>query len=270
MSDIVMPMAFDESGSDPATFYATFDGKLTPFWSAEEGLVIWCSSDAAIARLYAPIKAALRYLPAGYVYQDTPVDVNTLLLSTWPTTYTDLASSLDFKLPSNIALENVDETTVQTAAAAILTDMGKDASAAADFIAGDGLLKVEAGTYIGSAAAGDSPDDATQPQQVIISLYDGQGVEMNPVSFFSSAADVYSIDKTLHPILSQLDLESWLEVYVNDEEGNALVGEAYTLYLPDGSTRTGVTDASGRIYETGLSAGDCGLDITNYPSFTLS
>jgi hypothetical protein len=50
---------------------------------------------------------------------------------------------------------------------------------------------------------------------------------------------------------------SWIEVQVVDENGAALAGARYKAELPDGSSREGKLDRSGRLRLDGIPAGDC-------------
>lgn len=269
MTDLFMPVAVDDSGGDPATFYATFDDKLTPLWSSDDGLEIWSSSDPGMSSIYAPIKTAMRYLPSGFVLDGLEITVNTLQLQTWPVSYTDLKETLGASVPSTITIENVDEASVRTAVDTILTAMGRTSTAVDTFMEGNGLLKIDPGTNIATAAVGVSPPEAAKPNYMKITMSDGFGADLNCVEFFSNAAEASGVDKALHPLLSQLDLDGWVEVLVVDSSGSPITGETYNLYLLDGTTRTGVTDADGKISETGITDDSCSLDIVNYPSFAL-
>src|SRR4051794_24865241 len=111
-AQLSMPVAVPSAGTDPTTFYSKFVGKLTPAWSPQTGLVVWVANEADIARLHAPMKAAMRFLPSGTDVGGTPVSADTLLLQTWPTNYVAIKDEIRSAVPSEIRLENVDTVAV--------------------------------------------------------------------------------------------------------------------------------------------------------------
>lgn len=268
--DFSMPVAVPPSGSDSAAFYGGFAGKLRASWTPAEGLIVWVAAEANIARLHAPVKAALRFAPAGASVGGTRIEVNTLFLQTWPTAYTALKAAIRSPVPTEIRFENPDTAAVRNAVQPLFTALGRAQPAVDAFMRGEGLLRVAAGTAIGAAAAAGAgaPSPAT-PNRVRILLFNSAGAALNPVQFFSDAADHARVDKVRHPLLSQLDLNGWLEVIAADASGSPLADEPYELFLGDGTTRRGRTDANGRIFEQRIPAGGWGLDLTNHPAFTL-
>lgn len=272
MPDIAlsMPLAVVPAGDDPATIYAGFAGKMMPSWSPSDGLIVWVAAENNIARLHAPTKSAMRFAPAGASVGGVPLALDTLLLQTWPTTYVGIKNAIKTSVPSEIRFENVDAMAVRNSVTPLFTAIGRSNAAVDAFMAGDGLLRVTAGIAIGAAAPTDDAPSAAVPNRVRILMFDSFGAPLNALQFFSNAADYAGIDKTQHPLLSQLDLDGWIEVVVLDTSGTPLSGEQYALYLSDGTNRTGTTDASGRIYETGIPAGGWAIDIPNQPSFELN
>ena len=264
-----MPLAVVPVGTDPATYYASFSGKLTPSWSPSEGLVVWVAAENEISGLYAPIKAAMRFAPAGTTIGDTTLATDSILLQTWPTTYITLKRAFPSPVPSEIRIENVDAAVVRTMVSVLFAALGRTTAAVDGFMRGEGLLKVDAGAPIGTAAAATGAPSPTTPNKVKIVMSDAAGNSLNPIQFLSDASDHAGIDSTQHPLLSELDLDGWVEVLVVDASGTPLSGEPYDMYLADGTTRHGNTDASGRIYETGIPIGEWALDLTNHPSFEM-
>lgn len=267
--DYSLPIAVPPEGSDPVIFYGTFSGKISASWTPTTDLVVWLDASPDIARLHTPMKAAMRFVPTGTELDGTPTTADTLILQTWPTDYVNAKQELTAAIPSVIQIENVDGSAVRAAVRTLFTAIGRDEAAVDNFMAGDGLLKVDAGTDIGAAAAGSGAPSPATPNQVKIHLYDGEGQTVNPVQFFSEVADQAGIDKTLHPLLSQLDLEGWIEVVVVSMSGTPLVSEPFDLYFSDGTTRSGTTDSEGRIFETSIPPGPWGVDIPNHPSFEI-
>jgi hypothetical protein len=266
-SDLSMPLAVPPTGADLAVFYATFAGRLTPSWSPATGLTVWVAADASIARLYAPLKAAIRFLPVGTLVAGNPTTTNTLVLQTWPAAYVPVKEALQSAVPSEIRMENVDPVTVRNAVTPLFSAIGRMRAAVDSFMLGNGLLLVESGTPIGAAAAAAGPPAPATPNQVRFIAFDPSGAALNPVQFFSEAAEASGIDKTAHPLLSQLNLHGWADIVALDDSDAPLAGEPYVLYLADGTTRVGSTDASGRIFESGIPAGRWGLDLPNHPGF---
>jgi hypothetical protein len=268
-TEFSMPMAVPPNGVDPLAFYATFAGRLLASWMPATGLEIWVAADIAVARLHAPIKAAMRFVPAGTPVGGAPTTEHTIVLQTWPVSYVAIQDALASTVPSEIHMENIDPAAVRQAVTPLFEAIGRSAAAIDAFMAGDGLLRVNASTAIGAAApAAGAPAPAT-PNRVRIQLFDSSGRAVNPVQFFSDTADHVGIDKTQHPLLSQLDLSGWVEIFVTDASGVPLANEPYVLYLGDGSNRMGNSDASGRIFEAGIPAGGWALDAPNHPSFAL-
>ena len=266
--EMSMPVAVLPTGADPATFFATFAGNLAAFWSPTNGLLISVAAAPDIARLHAPIKAAIKFAPAGFSVGNIVVARNTLFLQTWPMTYLSAKEAIGTSAPAEIRIENVDALAVRAAVSPLFTAIGRSDAAVDIFMAGKGLLKVEAGATIG-AAAPDPAAPAATPNRVKIQLFDGSGFELNPVQFLSDVATHAGIDKNLHPLLAQLDLDGWIEVVVVDEKGAPIAAEPYILYLGDGTTRSGTTGPDGRIYEAGIPAGNWGIDLPNLPSFSV-
>lgn len=266
--ELNMPLAVPDVGTDPPTFYASFAGRISASWAPGAGLNVWLASGEPFNRLHAPTKAAMRFYPAGSIVAGSPVATHTIVLQTWPLDYVSIRDSLRTEVPSAIHFANVDAASVRAAVTPLFADIGRPAAVVDDFISGNGLLRVEAGSRIGAAAvAPGGPGGLTN--NIGIVLRDQSGGVINPVLFFAAIADHLAIDKALHPLLSQLDLTGWLEVITLDEDGAPLAGESYVLYLSDGTTRQGNSDPNGRIYESGLPSGNWGIDMPNHPAFTI-
>jgi hypothetical protein len=264
-----MPLAVPPNGVDPVAFYATFAGNLTASWTSDAALVVWVSPDIDIARLHAPMMAAIRFAPPGILVRGAPVIEHTIVLQTWPVSYVAIQDALASTVPSEIHMENVDPATVRLAVTPLFEALGRSDAAIDAFMAGDGLLRVNPGTAIGAAASVTGAPVPARPNRVSIQTFDASGQAVNPVQFFSNAADHTGIDKTQHPLLSQLDLDGWVEIFVVDASATPLANEPYVLYLSDETTRMGSTDANGRIFETGIPAGGWALDVPDHPSIAL-
>jgi hypothetical protein len=260
MSDptFAMPVAVVPASTDAAAFYATFTGKVAVTPGAD-GLVIDLGSDPAVMRLYAPLKAAMRYVPAD----------NSVLLETWPASYVSLRDQFSSPVPTRITFRGVDAQAVRDAVTPIVTALGRPVAAVDRFMAGDGLVRVLAGSAIGAAAPAPSPADASRPRQVSLSMEDATSQSVNAIQFLTEAATLAGIDATLHPLLNRLETEGWVEVFVLARDGTPLTNVAYVLYLSDDSVRTGQTDSEGRVFETGLPPGGWSMDLPEHPSFEL-
>jgi hypothetical protein len=265
---LTMPLAVPPEGADPSSFYASFANKLTSSWSPTTGLEVWLAAEPEIGGLYAPIKSALRFAPAGTLLRGTVLSTDTLVLTTWPTTYVDLKNVMD-SIPTEILMENVDTNSVRSAVEPLFTALGRSQNAVDAFMAGNGLLRIPARTLIGSGATMSNPPTASKPIYLRIVLLDGSGSEINTLQFFSDTATYLGIDTTQHPLLSQLDLHGWIEITVLDASGIPLINEPYKLFFEDGSSRGGTTNNKGRIYESGIPLGSWALDLPNHPSFSL-
>ncbi len=266
-NQLSMPLAIPIEGVDPISYYLGFAGKLTASWTPTDGLVVWVASESTISKLHAPVKSAMKFVPAETVINEETIISNTLVLKTWPTDYVSIKETFPSAVPSEIRIENVDSAEVRSAVTPIFTAMGRSDTAVDEFMLGNGLVKATAGIPVGAAAAGSDGPSADTPNYVNISMFDGYGNSINPVQFLSDAAGIMGIDKDQHPLLSQLDLDGWIEVVALDVNDEPLVNEPYTLYLADGTNKSGVTDADGRIYETNLSSEEWAIDLPNHPSF---
>jgi hypothetical protein len=265
---IAMPVAVVPEGIDTAAFYATFAGKVGAVPDAG-GLVIDLAGDPAIARLHAPLKAAMRFVVAGQVVDGQAAAADTVLLETWPASYLSLRDRFSSPVPTRITLGPVEAQAVRDAVTPLFTALGRSAAAVEQFMTGDGLLRVLAGAAVGAAALAASPSDPARPRRVALSMQDATGQPVNPVQFLAEAADLAGIDRALHPLLNQLQTEGWLEVLALDAAGAPLADTPYALYLFDSSVRTGRTDAAGRIFETGLPPGGWWIDLPEHPAFDL-
>jgi hypothetical protein len=56
---------------------------------------------------------------------------------------------------------------------------------------------------------------------------------------------------------------SWVEVKLEDEDGNPVPGEVYFVELPDGSTASGTTDEKGEGRVEGFEPGQCKISFPN-------
>lgn len=67
------------------------------------------------------------------------------------------------------------------------------------------------------------------------------------------------------PLLSELYVVelSWIAWEIVDAHGQPMSGIAYELDTPDGEVRTGVTDAQGRVRESGIAKGTCAIRFTS-------
>jgi len=265
--EVSMPLAVPPEGiDDPTSFYAGFTGRLRPSWSPADGLVVFLDDDPEIARLHAPLKVALRFIPAGTVVDEVTVEEDTLFLQTWPTVYTELRDLIDSPVPAEIRISNVAPDSVRESVRPLFTELGRDESALDEFMAGNGLLRVTAGTALGMAALDSEEMTPEMPNRVKIDMLDGSGTTVNPLQFLAEVATIAGLDISTHPLMSQLNLEEWIEVTIVDADGTPLHDADYVIYLADGSERRGKTDADGRIYETGTPIGNWWLDLPDYPS----
>ncbi len=264
-----LPVAVLPQGSDPATFYGLFDNKFSVALSQALDLVIWVDADPELARIYAPVKSAVRFYPSGRDWNGNTIATDSLILQVWPLDYVKLKETLTSALPAVIQIENVDAAEVRNAIRNIFTALGRDESALTSFMSGDGLCKVNARTPLGIASAGIAPPSSATPNRVSFRFFDGTGQQFNPIPFLNETADSAGLDKTIHPLLRQLELEGWIEVLILSETNDPVPNEAFTLYFADGSSRTGVTNQQGRIYETAIPPGPWGIDFPNYPSFQV-
>ena len=266
---IAQPIAFPPEGDNPVTFYANFAGKLQPNWDPASGLDVWLADSSEIARLHAPLRSAIRFVPTGTELNGAVTTENVLRLQTWPTSFPELKRVLGPATPAEVHFLNVDDTAVRTAVEPLFAALGKSEAAVGEFMSGGGLLKVETGTTVGAAAVGSTPPSSTVPKRVHMSVFGATGELLNTIDFLSRAADHAGVDKSIHPLLSQLDLNGWIEVIALSSEGTPLSSEPYELFLGDATSRTGTTDAEGRVYETGIPPGRWGIDFLNHPSFAL-
>lgn len=263
-----LPFAVLPDGADPAIFYAGFAGKLATEL-AGDGLIVWAADEPDVVLVHAPVKAAMRFAPAGATVGADVVAVDTLLLQTWPLTYTDLEPLFPSPVPAEIRIGNVDAAGVRAAVRDLYVAIGKPETTVDAFLTGDGLLLVMAGTPLGTASLGAAPPDLTRPRSVVVTAFDAAGAPLSVTQLFADGAALAGIDATLHPLLAAIDIEGWIDVVVVDDGGNPLPNEPYVLYLADDTTRNGATDAAGRIAETGMPPGEWALDLPNHPSFAF-
>jgi hypothetical protein len=267
--DLNMIMAVVPTGVDPATHYAAFAGQLAASWSSTEGLLVWCAADAELSKVFAPMKAAMKFVPAGGLLDGITVETNTVLLQTWPAAYPANKEKLNSAVPVVTKIENIDEASVRTVIESLYSVMGRNAADVDAFMSGNGLTMVNSGMVIGSAALGVNPQDPGLPNYLRVVMSDSSGAYVNPVQFLTAVADTTSIDKRTHPILSQLSLDGWVEIVCLNEDDSPLVNEPYVVYFSDETTREGMTDGAGRIFEDNVPAGDWAIDLLNHPSFTF-
>lgn len=55
----------------------------------------------------------------------------------------------------------------------------------------------------------------------------------------------------------------WIEIVLEDEDGNPVAGEAYSVGLPDGTTATGTLDEKGFARVEGFDPGSCSISFPN-------
>ena len=267
---VSMPMAVPQQGEDPAAFYASFADMMQIVWTPGDDFVVRVASDSVFARLHAPLKAAMRFLPAGVVVDSSEVYTDTLVLQTWPIGLFAVRALLSVPLPSEIRFGNVDVAAVRAAAAPLYAEIHRSAAAVDRFMEGKGLLRVKAGTPIGTAAvAPASAPLSPLPNLVTIAFRSADGADLNPVSVLGALADAAQVDRASHPLLGVLGSADWVEIMATDADGQPLANAPYTLYLADGTTRTGSTDPAGRIYQAGLPPGTWAVDLPNQVSFAL-
>lgn len=267
--DLNMIMAIVPDGVDPATHYAPFAGKLTSSWSITDGLFVWCAADVELSKVYAPMKAAMKFVPSGGTSDGIAMTTNTIFLQTWPAVYGSNKEKLGSGVPVVIRVESIDEASVRAVIESLYSAMGRSAADVDAFMSGNGLAMINSGVMIGNAAPGVNPPNPALPNYVRVIMSDSSGEYINPVQFFTAVADATSIDKAADPVLSQLSLDGWVEIVCLDEDDSPLVNEPYVMYLADESTREGVTDSAGRIFEDSVPAGDWAIDLLNHPSFTF-
>lgn len=68
---------------------------------------------------------------------------------------------------------------------------------------------------------------------------------------------------------SLLAFRDWIEVELQDEEGNPMADEPFELHLPDGSTQNGTLDDNGFARVDSVPPGRVEVVFTNYPSVTI-
>lgn len=269
--NVSMPMAVPHAGEDPLVFYSSFAPNLEVSWIPGKGFVVRVAADPKFARLHAPLKAAMRFVPAGVPLTGGEVlETDTLVLQTWPVGLLALREELLVPPPAQIRFENVDTTELRTAVESLYSEINRSKAAADRFMEGGGLLRVKAGTAIGAASI--APANASTsplPNLVVIRFVSAAGIELNPVSMLKAFADAAQVDNASHPLLSKVGTNDWIEIIVTNGNGIPLANEPYTIYFADGSDRSGLTDSEGRIYEEAVPAGNWALDIPNHPSFTL-
>lgn len=66
-----------------------------------------------------------------------------------------------------------------------------------------------------------------------------------------------------------LEFKDWIEVELQDEEGNPMANEPFELHLPDGSTEKGTLDEKGFARVESVPPGSVEVVFTNYPSVTI-
>lgn len=266
---ISMPMAVPPEGDDPAAFYASFNGMLQVVSAPGDALAVRVAADPKFARLHAPLKAAMRFLPAGVPVNGSTADADTLVLQTWPIGLLALKTALSITPPSEIRFGNVDVAEVRAAAAARYTEIGRSAAAVDRFMEGVGLLRVKAGTAIGAASVaplGSPPSPL--PNLVTITLRSADGTDLSSMSVLLALAKAAKVDRASHPLLAILGSD-WVEIRATDADGQPLAETPYTLYMENGTKLTGLTGKDGRIYQAGLEAGPWAVDLPDHPSFAL-
>ncbi len=66
-----------------------------------------------------------------------------------------------------------------------------------------------------------------------------------------------------------LQFKDWIEVELQDENGNLLANEPFELHLPDGSAQNGTLDEKGFTRVESVPPGPVEVVFTNYPSVTI-
>jgi hypothetical protein len=267
---VSMPMAVPQQGDEPTAFYASFAGMMQVVWTPGGEFVVRVAAAPNLGRLYAPLKSAMRFLPAGVQVHGNEAETDTLILQTWPIGLLALKNALSIQPPSEIRFGNVAAAEVRTIAAALYAEIHRSPAAVDRFMEGNGLLRVKAGAVIGTAAIAPSTAGVSLlPNLVTIAFRSADGAELNPISMLTAFADAGAVDKASHPLIAASGSADWVEIIATDATDHPLANEPYTLYLADGTTRVGATDQSGRIYETGLPAGQWAVDLHNHAAFAL-
>ena len=68
---------------------------------------------------------------------------------------------------------------------------------------------------------------------------------------------VGACSKNPPPTVVSPDKKHWIEILVQDKEGNPVAGQDYEIRLPNGAPATGTTDARGIARIEGIDAGNC-------------
>ena len=68
---------------------------------------------------------------------------------------------------------------------------------------------------------------------------------------------VQSCSKNPPPKIVDPQKPHWIEILVQDKEGNPVVGQDYEIRLPNGELATGATDERGAARIQGIDAGNC-------------
>lgn len=269
-SNTSLPFAVVPEEADSESFFATFAGKIVAQWNIDQGLVVDVSDEVLFGNLFAPLKSAMKLLPGGQVLDSGDVSVASLILETWPAAYMELREQFTSTVPSRTVFQNVDPDQVRLSVEQIYADIGGTPEEVDKFMDGNGLLLVPAGTQIGAAGNNPTASDPAMPHRVSVQFINAEEQLINPIQLLVEVAERLSIDAAVHPVLSQLETEGWVEIFVTDKAGNALPDEPYQFYLFDNSVRSGTTDSNGRLFETNVPDGGWWIDLTNHPSLEFT
>ncbi|HKQ50378.1 MAG TPA: IPT/TIG domain-containing protein [Phycisphaerae bacterium] len=212
---LAMPVGLHPTGEDPETFYAELESRIEAQTSTASVVSIWTDPNDRYSGIYAMIKAAVRYAPTGAPGLDgtTPVTTPTLICRTWVWDYLSLQSASGGRSVPTLVVavySNLDEAavridiTVEFAANPVYADLTSDERAAAvdEFMSGDSVVLVSAGTRLGRGAQDTA--HASAYRKVELSLHDAESSLLAPAFQFSVFATLGGPLVDAHPLLKLL------------------------------------------------------------------
>jgi type VI secretion system secreted protein VgrG len=127
-----------------------------------------------------------------------------------------------------------------------------------------GMTKINSGPgsppTAGSAGSAVSPAVPTDPHEADtadpgeMSQARAQQLQTRTGKYGSASVTPYQPPQTPE---EQAAKNSWVEIQLNDDEGNPVAGEKYRIELPDGSVKEGTLDGNGHARVSGIEPGNC-------------
>jgi len=127
---------------------------------------------------------------------------------------------------------------------------------------------VDAGAPIAGTVTATGAPLAGLTRGASIRFWDAEEQPVEPGAALALLEPLSIVDLTGHPLLAAVDVDGTLTVLCYDENGAPLANAAYTLYLADGTTLSGSTDAGGTLSQSGLQGG-WAVDFPGTPGFYL-